>query len=280
MRNVLKAGEVFHYFANKTQPSGRCGNTSFALPRAYSYAACIGKHIAPDTVAISSQSWSVTTSSHQSDLRQATRHLTQLFVPDVDSVETSFNAVKINVDNLLKQASVAKSRKELLLGQALREIDQFNKFAELSKSDLRIDQPVTDDIALKQIASAVKAETKKRNDALKERNRLDALSIGETLALWRIGQPCNNWHLKRMPAALRVNGETIETSHGASIPLSEAATIWKMVNRVMQGNRDFEPGQAIGVYRLTKIRQDGSMVVGCHDIAFSEIELIAKQLGY
>jgi hypothetical protein len=35
----------------------------------------------------------------------------------------------------------------------------------------------------------------------------------------------------------------------------------------------------VGHYRLTKIRGDGSMVVGCHDIPYSEIEMIARQLG-
>lgn len=279
MRQVLKSGEVFHYFANKIQPSGRCSNTSFALPRAYSYATCIGQHIAPNVVALSSASWSVTTSKHQSDLRYATRHLEQVFVPDPDSVSQSFRRVNLSIEKLLRQASTAKSRKELLIGQALREIKDFNRFAELRNDSMRIEVPAFDDAALKQISIAVKAETKRKNEAIKERARLDAMAHAECLAFWRIGEPTNTWVLRTLPVALRINGESIETSYGANIPLSQAPMIWAMVNRVMRGEKDYEPGQAIGVYRLTKIRTNGSIVVGCHDIAFSELSLIATQLG-
>jgi hypothetical protein len=273
MRNVLKSGEVFHYFANKVQPSGRCGNTSFALPNAYSYAAVIGKHF-PDGVALSNISYSVTTSSHQSDLRQACRHLTCVFVPDPSDVNTSYRQVQINVANLLKKASVAKARKEQYLGDALHQVEQFNLFATWCNSSLRIDAPVTDPESLKAIALAVKQETAKRNAAIKERQRLDALGNAERLAEWRMG---NDIYLPyNLTVALRVNGDEIQTSKGARIPVSECASIWAMVNR----KKEWTPREPIGVYQLTKIRDDGSIVVGCHDIAFSELQIIANQLGY
>jgi len=281
MRLVLKnSGEVYHYFANRVQPSGRAGNTSYALPRAYSYAACIGKHIAPGIVALSSGSWSVTTSRHQSDLRYACSHLDCVFVPDVDSAAQSYQAVNLSVDALMRKASTAKSKKDYYIGRALHQIDQFNRFAEIVGSDLRIARPVTDATELKKIAVAVKAEAAKRNAAIKERERIDALSLTETLALWRDCKPCNSYELRRLPVALRIRDDQIETSRGASVPLTQAASIWAMVGRVMSGNKDFDPGHPIGVYRLTGIRNDGSMVVGCHDIPFSELQGVAVQLGF
>lgn len=273
MRNVLKAGEVFHYFANKIQPSGRCSNTSFALPRAYSYAACIGQHFAQG-VALSSSTWSVTTTQHQSDLRQACKHLTCIYVPDPDSVNTSYQQVKINVAQLLKKASTAKAKRDSYLGAALHQIEHFNTFAEWNNSELRIDSPVTDADALKAIAVAVKQENAKRNAALKERARLDALGNAEKLAEWRKGSAVYLPYSQAV--ALRINGDVIETSKGARIPVSECPLIWSMVNR----KKEWTPRQAIGVYQLTKIRADGSIVVGCHDIPFSELKIIALQLGY
>lgn len=280
MRNVLKSSEVFHYFANKVQPSGRCSNTSFALPNAYSYGATIGRHIAPGIVALSDQRWSVTTAKHQSDLLHACRHLEIIFVPDVTDVRTSFNAVKLSVEKLIKQASTARNRKDLLIAQALQEVDQFNKFSGLCNSDLRIDSPVTDTAALTKIAQAVKANNAVLLAAKKEREAIDKLDIVEALNFWREGKLTNNYQLRRSPVALRINGAQIETSYGASIPLSEASALWTMVKKTMRGDRDYETGQPIGVYRLTKIRKDGSLVVGCHDIAFSELQAIAEILGY
>lgn len=273
MRNVLKSGEVFHYFANKIQPSGRCGNISFALPRAYSYAACIGQHF-PQGVALSSAVYSNTTTRHQSDLRQACRHLTCIYVPCPDDVRTSYQAVNIKVAQLLKKASTARANKDGYLGVALKKVADFNTFAEWAKSELRIDAPVTDADSLKAIAAAVKAETAKRNAALKERARVDALDNAAKVAEWRKGVaiylPYN------LDVILRVNGDVIETSKGARIPVSEAPLIWAMVQR----KKEWKPGNAIGVYQLTKIRADGSIVVGCHDIAFSELEYLAGKLGY
>ncbi len=272
MRNVLRSGEVFHYFANKVQPSGRCGNTSFALPNAYSYAAVIGKHFAQG-VALSNTKYSVTTSSHQSDLRQACRHLTKVYVPDPSDLRTSYAQVQINVANLLKKASTAKAKKESYLGDALRQVADFNIFAEWCDSALRIESPVSDSDALKQIAIAVKAENAKRNAAKRERARLDAMDNAEKLALWRTGE--NVYLPYNFAIALRVIGGDVQTTKGARIPVVECPLIWAMVNR----KKAWEPRNPIGVYQLTKIRDDGSIVVGCHDIAFSELQYIAGVLG-
>ena len=273
MRNVLKSGEVFHYFANKIQPSGRCGNTSFALPNAYSYAAIIGRHY-PQGVALASGTWSVTTTGHQSDLRRACSHLTRVYVPVPESVEDSYRAVNIEVAALLRKASTAKARRDTYLSEALSKVQNFNTFAVWCDSPLRIEPPVTDPAALKAIAVSVKEETAKRNAAIKERQRLDALDNTAKLQEWRNGTAV---HLPYgLPVALRINGDTIETSKGARIPVSEAPLIWAMVTR----GREWKPGAPIGVYQLTKIRANGSIVVGCHDIEFSELAYIADKLGY
>jgi hypothetical protein len=76
-----------------------------------------------------------------------------------------------------------------------------------------------------------------------------------------------------------VGGVCVETSAGAIIPLDAALRLWPVILRVMKGDKDYEVGMALGHYRLTQIRTDGSIKVGCHDIAFDEIEGIAKQLG-
>ena len=276
MRNVLKSSEVFHYFANKVQPSGRAGNCSFAHPRAYSYAACIGKHFA-EGVALASGTWSVTTSGHQSDLRRACSHLTTVHVPSPDDVRESYRQVNLEVAGLLKKASVAKARKDEYLGEALRKIEDFNTFAKWCKSKLHIAAPVTDPDALKAIAVAVKAATKAHNEKLAERKRQDALEIAEKLAEWKAGSSVYLPH--NIDMALRIKDDQIETTRGARIPVSEAPVLWRLITRAMKGERDYEVGQPVGAYHLTKICRNGSMIVGCHNIPYSETSGIAQQLG-
>ena len=77
----------------------------------------------------------------------------------------------------------------------------------------------------------------------------------------------------------RLDGGRIETSRGAEIPEEAARRLWPFILRVMGGERDYDVGMSLGHYQLTKIRRDGSIVVGCHDIAFAEIERISVALG-
>jgi len=272
MRNVLKSGEVFHYFANKVQPSGRSGNTSYALPNAFSYRAVIGKHFAQG-VALSNATYSNTTTRHQSELRQACRHLTCVYVPEPSDAHTSYKQVQIEVAQLLRKASTARAKRDSYLGEAIRKVDQFNTFAEWANFDKRIESPVIDIAALASIAATVKAENAKRAAELKERARLDALDNAAKIEAWRNREPV--YLPYGLPVALRVNGDTVETSKGARIPVAECASIWAMVNR----KKEWQPRAPIGVYQLTKIKDNGDIVVGCHDIAFSELALIAQKLG-
>jgi len=277
MRTVLNnTREVFHYFANKVQSEGRCGNVSFNGRLAYSYRAVIGKHF-PDGIALSDSKYSVTTSSHQSDLRYACQHLRRVYVPEPDSDYGSYKAVKREVESLLRKASTAKSKRECYLGEALDKVENFNTFAKWCNSELRIEQPVTDPESLKAIAKGVKEELNRVNAQRKERERLQALDNAAKLVEWRNGS--NVYLSYSQSIALRINGDLIETTKGASIQLSEAPTLWKLINRVMRGDRDYEVGQPVGVYRLTKIRRDGSIVVGCHDIPHSELSLMAQSLN-
>lgn len=277
MCNVLKPGEVFHYFANKVQDSGRCGNTSFALPRAYSYGACIGRHY-DEGVALSNRQWSITTARHQSDLKFACQHLKRVYVFDPESVNISYRSALIDIEGLLQKASVARTQRDDYLGEALSIAEDFNTFARWNKSELHISPPVVDAATLEAIAQGVRVERAMIREAKRERAEVSARKRAEEYQAWREGQPVHLGY-GNVPMMLRVKDEFIETSWGARIPLDQAPSIWRLIQRVMRGERDYEAGQSIGVYRLTKIRRDGSLVVGCHDIPYSEIEGIAKTLN-
>ena len=85
-------------------------------------------------------------------------------------------------------------------------------------------------------------------------------------------------------ARLRVVGDTIETSQGASVPLSVAPMLWRVVSkaRVTSQAREFTDGTGprIGYYRLDRVGADGSIKAGCHRIAFAELARVAAFLGY
>lgn len=100
------------------------------------------------------------------------------------------------------------------------------------------------------------------------------------------------------PVMLRVNGEEIETSMGARVPLAAAPMVWSLVERARkQGGFERENWRAgftdstgsvrnyvrpvirIGDYPLDRIDADGTLHAGCHTIPYSELAAMARQLG-
>lgn len=105
------------------------------------------------------------------------------------------------------------------------------------------------------------------------------------IAAWRAGNGGQSsiGRLTTLPL-LRVRGESIETSHGAIVPLSVAPALWRIVSGARaQGSAHSWPdhsGPRIGSFHLNEVRANGSIVVGCHTIEWTELEAVARQLGY
>lgn len=85
---------------------------------------------------------------------------------------------------------------------------------------------------------------------------------------------------------LRVNGEEIETSQGARVPLAAAPMVWALVQRVKRSGQPYTPGTIgaasrvrIGDYPLDAIDADGTLRAGCHCIEYAELARMAAALG-
>ena len=281
MRNVLKSAEVFHFWANKVQPSGRCGNTSFDRDNLYSYNAIIAKHLPDGSIAVATRSWSMTTSGHQSAARRAIPIGTKvIYVYDFACIQDMLASASSQINGLLEKASVARSKKDDYLGQAKDIADNFNAYSLATGSVLQIkaELPVGSDL------SAIKQAIKDRQAAeLAEKQRQERVAAerrASTLQGWRDGNPdARAWMLSGVRVALRINGDEVETTRGASIPVADAKSLWPIIQRCIRGDKCFTPGQPLGHYRLTRIHANGSIIVGCHHIDYTEIEAIARQLG-
>jgi hypothetical protein len=102
------------------------------------------------------------------------------------------------------------------------------------------------------------------------------------LQAWRDGGPLPSARWDDVPR-LRVRNDVIETSHGARVPLTVAPILWRLCTAARNGSpRVFngDAGPRIGHFRLNRVRADGSVVIGCHDIPWTELEHVAHVLGY
>lgn len=83
-------------------------------------------------------------------------------------------------------------------------------------------------------------------------------------------------------ALLRVKGDKLETSQGASVPLAHAVKAFKFIKECRDKGEGWEPhghSLRVGDFTVDRIAPSGDFKAGCHRIAWSEVERIAGQLG-
>ena len=284
MKTVFtNSGEVSHIWAYRRQPDARCRNTFVEGDWYYSYGRhyLIGRHLPEGYVAINAEENSATTNRHVREAAYAVRHLKVLrvFHPELDGGDRQRTTNKIDI--LMRRAStrVKAELRDSDLNAARKLQDDFNEFLRLTAPS----QPplavfTTDPHRLAELKAAALAEMKAEHAREKERQRLKAMTDAEKIAAWRAGQGHAPYGCGTL---LRVNEAAgcIDTSHSAHIPTSDAKRLWPAILEVKAGGIDMPFERPLGLYELRLIRADGSIVVGCHDIPWSELEGIAKQLG-
>lgn len=88
---------------------------------------------------------------------------------------------------------------------------------------------------------------------------------------WRAGSA--NYLPSGLPTMARIVGDTVQTSRGASVPLSHAARLVRLAERIAaRGGNTWQPGAGprVGHYQVTAINADFSAVIGCHEFSAEE----------
>lgn len=302
MRQVVSPQEVSHLWAHRRQDYATNQGRSFWFrgDTIYSYGTHfpIARHLPNGAIAFTTSSYSISTNRHVSVVRQAIpSHKTLIFVSDVCMVAgmADRHRVQRNATALVEKAANRRSqaRRDDDLADALGLAQNFNEYAEAIGSAERIDEAAylpanVDLVALREV---LRKQMEERAAVERAAEAATAVRMADSIARWKRGDMgVSSYDIRNAPTALRLSTEVrggshpadmqvVETSRGASIPVADARRLWPVIQRVMRGERDYEVGMELGGYQLTKIRRDGSIVVGCHDIGFSEIERIAVLLG-
>lgn len=139
-------------------------------------------------------------------------------------------------------------------------------------------------IARRERERVARIERKERKDA--ETRRLAAMKAEERLAEWRAGnRDVGVYGLPRGrdgSAYLRVVGDNVETSLGATVPLAHAIRVFRFVKSCREAGKEWKANGhsiAVGHYHVTRIEPSGDFVAGCHFLAWEEIERLARSIG-
>jgi hypothetical protein len=317
-RKVVNSAMVAHLWAAQTQDeANNAKNTiSFLGTKLYSYAMNIANIIKKDDISvvllnIAARNRSNSTSKHFGLAQVATKHLVHSYV--VPWIEPDFGDSRIrhkeNIDYLVSQYRAGVNRYE----RAIKS-DEWNQYGRnfllRSRGDVSgyclifdLEEPAIDygadwarinarfeRLALaandpKKVAARAKRE-KKRLDAKTEQERLLRLSQLEALTEWMKGAhvrlPWEGFKTPSGGAYLRVKGDTLETSLGARVPLSEAVELFKTTDKLLSSMRivsTFEINKRVGSFTVNCVYPNGDIKAGCHLIERAESVRIARELG-
>lgn len=112
-----------------------------------------------------------------------------------------------------------------------------------------------------------------------------AADNAEKIERWRAGETVHTLPRDLPPMIRLINDDAdIQTSWGATVPATVAPWLWELVtnarSKALKTVFTVADNIRVGDYRLEEVHATGDITVGCHVIAYSELELMAKALGY
>ncbi len=322
-KEVFDTSELPHVWAHQRAAYGRSksGTMFFDGPTIYSYGRhfpmarlLLDKKKKPVAVLLTPRTYSVTTSSHQSDVRSAVRHLKQFYVTDVTQTRHAANLNDYRRRIKAACADVADARARTLdrLDGVRDLIAEANSYAEFFGLKTRLGFPEGFDEKAHEARGREEAKKAADRQAVREaKERAERVAATErayaefetkkveyagAVAAWLVGEsktfpplPISGrwpWDVqndlrKKVDGGvrLRVHGSRIETSMGVVFQIDSAKPLLAAVRRFSEGAVVFHAMDVDG-YRGVRIDYDNKTVsVGCHTVAFAEVERIATQLG-
>lgn len=273
---------------------------------------------------VTSRKFSITTSGHVSDVRRALSHYRVFVVPHIFETDHADN-IRYLVGEYQKEVARDLRAKSLpywlhdgegwARNEYAKQAEIINDYAALFSLDVSAIAPewargdwredtraliaahraknTPEAIAKREKARAKRAEKNAQELARIQAERLereaqDDATRAERIEAWRKGGAALlRSDIERMPCALlRVRGDILETSHGASVPLEDAKRIFALIARNIGKKVTYwqilKAGNLLNVgrYSLDEIFANGDFRAGCHKITWHEASRIAQEIGF
>ena len=292
MKKVFSShNEVAHIWASQSQYEGRAGNIFFEDGVIYSY----GYHFpvarfAPEygnIVLFTNKGYSSSTGKHKSLIRGAIGRDYQVIYCDDPKRSADHNLNKWRAAVEWMRRDFAAKTHKISRGNLAVEIFKTCESAEIYCMALKIAAPEwcnesnEEMTARDYVYELAKAREIKKAAARAEYEKKAALEAADRMALWINGDNVYTGGFNYLPTALRIKADSIQTSRGATIPVSDAIKLWPLLVRVKNSGKTLEAGLHsinLGAYRFNSF--DGNtLIVGCHQIGWNELEKMAIQLN-
>jgi hypothetical protein len=312
MKTKFSNQELVHIWAAGRQDHGESSGMSFSpyplesdlrekgwtASRLYSYSTIIGaiftRKDGKKLAILNLNSYSMTTSSkHQSPMQGAVRHLDRAYIPCYIGRGDSYFPVdsktlfKRMVEGAHRRAAdfIVSSKKRRTESTRDRDLAQANDICDnLAKIAAFFGHKYKRPDNFDSITAAVEKEARKQDRMRKQAAKQRIIDQQERMQKWLAGD--RTVFASFEETKLRVIDDVIETSRGAKVPKDQAVKCWTMLKRWHDAGQvvrasDLPKPLQFGSYTFTAYQPDngGVLVVGCHDIPFSELARIAVTVG-
>ncbi len=295
MKHVFNTGKIAHLWMHKTQDDARNqqGNFYFQGDTIYSYGSHfpIARHVVNAKgeagILLTTRSYSNTTSKHIHIVRMAI-HGNGVPVFHIYNVERDAKqqaeAFSEAVESETKACFGPTGRFRASAWKDLQTlVSQANAYAEFFGVRKRWEMPADTE----SIKAAIVKDAQRKERAEKKQAKARAKQAAErhakqlqSLEDWKAGKAVDCYYFDHdIPTALRVVNGEVETSKGATFPVSHAARGLEFVRaHIGKGWKRNGHTFHLGNYAIDEIDLNGNVKAGCHYVEYAEIERIAPLL--
>lgn len=279
--------KVAHLWANQLQDTARnSGNFYFDTDTIYSYGRhfAIAKHVTNDkgekAVLFTTASYSNTTAKHIRVVSQAANHLNKIYCQSPQgSHESNFKSFTSEIENIAGNLPKAKKPEKYLnqIDSVKTKINEYVAFFGLDiPATLQAAMNIASADKYKQYADIKAAALKAESEA---RAKAQKVQHAKELTKWRSGKT-DRLYTHDGFDYLRFNKEKnrIETSQYVQIPVEIGKSFYPVILRKIKGGGCIECNTKFMEWEVLEINKD-FIRIGCHKIAFKELQKMAKQLG-
>lgn len=272
----MNNSQVAHLWANQSRKAATGSHFHFSGETVWSYSTPIARLYRGAVLLVRNQ-YSNSTARHKSEVVSAASHLPLFYVvnPENDPCKADVDAYKADVKSATKRLSTARNKQDALF-MLQNTVVIANAFCERFGFKTRFAMP--SDAELAALREQIAKDKAKRAKQIAAREARELEEAKQSISEWRAGTRDSLPYT--LPVCLRVNGEALETSKGARVPLSGAERAFRFcISKRKNGWRRNGEQFPIGEFHLDAVNAQG-VVAGCHRIAWPEIEAFAASQGW
>jgi hypothetical protein len=229
------------------------------------------------------QGRSVSTSKHFGKVLRACDHLPSFMVQSFDDHEKNYRWFIEQAAELVAKARRAIKHGPFYIDSAQRALDQANGYSLAWQLGHGI-------VALMNVpgySGQLAAKFEGQRAAMEARERAairdGRASYKKHLREWLAGADCYVPHTARPWCRVNDDKAIVETSWGASVPLEQALTLFRIATKKRAAGEAWSPcglwAHKVGDFAVRQITRTGDIIVGCHHIPYRAAKLAADRAG-